>query len=268
MTESGAAGDFSRRLASQQGEANAIGCVIRRPGLLFDLDGTLAQTEHLHFAAFNAIVGSRGRSLGETEFFRHVCGQTDEVIMAFLFPEADSTERKRIAEQKDLTFRSMAAARGVKPMPGALELLAWAGRRVATGLVTNAPRKNAEMVISSLNLHATFAAIVTSDEIAHGKPSPDGYLAAVQLLNLFPGATVAVEDSLPGIAAALAAGLQVIALASETTAAGLQESRAGLVVRNLSEPQVYTYVEHVFSMAHGAAADSASPSSSQLGGLL
>jgi len=57
-------------------------------GLLFDLDGTLAQTEHLHHAAFNAILAPSGRSLDDEAFLRHVSGQANHAIMAFFFPDA------------------------------------------------------------------------------------------------------------------------------------------------------------------------------------
>lgn len=212
-------------------------------GLLFDLDGTLAQTEHLHLAAFNAILAPYERSLDEAAFVRHVSGRANEAITAFLFPDADAAERARLADEKEAAFRSLAAAGGVEPTPGADAMLAWArAKGVATGLVTNAPLANARMMLEVLALDHAFDLVVSADETERGKPHPDPYLAALDALRLSPRHTVAIEDSLTGIAAARAAGLGVIALATESTARGLAESGADLVCRDLGSPAVYAYL--------------------------
>lgn len=219
-----------------------------RAGLLFDLDGTLAQTEHLHHAAFNALLAPSGRSLDEAAFQRHISGQANAAIMAFLFPDAGSAQWQRFAEQKEASFRSLAAAGGVDVTPGAVAMLAWARQRnIATGLVTNAPGANAAMMIDVLGLGATFDVVISADDVARGKPHPDPYLAAVDQLGLAVTATVAIEDSLTGIAAAHAAGLGVVALATASTAAALRTSRAALVVDDLADPAIYEYLEARFA---------------------
>ena len=115
----------------------------RRGGLLFDLDGTLAQTEHLHHAAFNALLAAYGRSIDHPTFLKHVSGRSNEDITAYLFPGLDPLERERLADDKERWFRELAAA-GVEATPGAMSLIDWArARGIATGLVTNAPRENA-----------------------------------------------------------------------------------------------------------------------------
>jgi HAD superfamily hydrolase (TIGR01509 family) len=214
-----------------------------RAGLLFDLDGTLAQTEHLHLAAFNAILAPYARSLDAPAFVRHVSGQANDVITAFLFPDASLAERERLAGEKEAAFRSLAASSGVDATPGATAMLAWArARHVATGLVTNAPLANARMMIEVLGLAHAFDLVVSAEETDRGKPHPDPYLAALRTLGRAPERTVAIEDSLTGIASARAAGLGVIALATELTAPGLNGSGAALVSGNLTDPAVYDYL--------------------------
>lgn len=224
-----------------------------RAGLLFDLDGTLAQSEPLHFAAFQAIVAEAGRDLGHDDFVRHVSGRSNAAIMAFLFPDADAAVHRDLAERKEASFRALAASGGLDPTPGAIEVLAWARRRqVATGLVTNAPRANAELMVSVLGLADAFDAILTADEVARGKPHPDPYLTAMRLLALAPAATVVVEDSLPGIAAARAAGLRVVALATPATASVVRGSGADLVVTSLADASFYAFLERSFAVQPGA----------------
>lgn len=219
-----------------------------RAGLLFDLDGTLAQTEHLHLAAFNAILAPSGRSLDDAAFVRHVSGRANDAIMAFLFPHASIDERERLAEHKEASFRSLAESGGVDATPGAAALLAWARQRqVATGLVTNAPKANAEMMIAVLGLADAFDIVVSADALARSKPHPDPYLAAIEALGLAADATVAIEDSLTGIAAARAAGVEVIALATAQTAAALRDCGAALVVDDLAATVLYDYLERRFA---------------------
>jgi HAD superfamily hydrolase (TIGR01509 family) len=216
----------------------------QRAGLLFDLDGTLARTEHLHLAAFNAILAPSGRVLDDEAFVRHVSGQANAAITAFFFPDASVADRERLAEQKEAAFRALAAAGGADATPGAAAMLAWArDRHVATGLVTNAPRANAVLMIDVLGLGRAFDIVISADETPRGKPHPDPYLAAVQSLGLSAAITVAIEDSLTGVAAARAAGLGVIALATDLTAPGLRSSGADILASDLTDPSVYAYLE-------------------------
>jgi HAD superfamily hydrolase (TIGR01509 family) len=215
----------------------------RRAGLLFDLDGTLAQTEHLHLAAFNAILAPSGRVLDEAAFVRHVSGQANDAITAFFFPHASRAERARLADEKEAAFRSLAAASGVDPTPGAAGMLAWArDRNVATGLVTNAPMANARLMVEVLGLANAFDIVVSAEETARGKPHPDPYLAAVEALGLAPDRTVVIEDSLTGIASGRAAGLAVVALVSDLTALRAQESGAELECSDLVDPALYAWL--------------------------
>lgn len=214
-----------------------------RAGLLFDLDGTLAQTEHLHHAAFNALLAAYGRSIDHPTFLRHVSGRSNADITAYLFPALDANERERLAQDKERWFRELAAA-GVEATPGALSLIDWARRRgIATGLVTNAPRENADLMIAVLGLGAAFDVVITSAEPPRGKPYPDPYLAALAALGLDPSHTLAIEDSATGIAAARAAGLDVVALATPRTAASIAQSGAMLTVGDMTDRRLYELCE-------------------------
>lgn len=214
-----------------------------RAGLLFDLDGTLAQTEHLHHAAFNALLGEYGRSLDHATFLRHVSGRSNEDITAYLFPDKDGAERDRLAQDKERWFRDLAAA-GVQATPGAPALLAWArSHGVATGLVTNAPRENADLMIAVLGMNEAFDAVISAAELAHSKPHPEPYLAGLRALGVATARAVAIEDSATGIAAARAAGLEVIAMATPTTAASIAGSGAALVVADMTDRRLYEFVE-------------------------
>jgi beta-phosphoglucomutase len=218
-----------------------------RAGLLFDLDGTLAQTEHLHHAAFNALLAAYGRSLDHPTFLRHVSGRSNEDITSYLFPDLDAGERKRLAEDKERWFRELASA-GVEATPGAESLLDWArARNLATGLVTNAPRENADLMIATLGLGEAFDVVVCGAELEHSKPHPAPYLAALATLGLDASHTLAIEDSTTGIAAARAANLDVVALATASTAASIAQSGAALTVADMTDPRLYALLEARFT---------------------
>ncbi len=210
-----------------------------RAGLLFDLDGTLAQTEHLHFAAFNALLGEHGRSLDEATFLRHVSGRSNEEITAFLFPGMPEAQREEIAQDKERWFRTLAAT-GVVTTPGAAEFLAWVREQgIATAIVTNAPRENAELVIDTIGFAKDFDALIIAPELPRGKPHPDPYLAALRALSLEPVQALAFEDSIPGITAARAAAVDVIAVATSGSAALLAAIGPALTIADLTDERIY-----------------------------
>lgn len=218
-----------------------------RGGLLFDLDGTLAQTEHLHHAAFNALLAAYGRSIDHPTFLKHVSGRSNEDITAYLFPDLDPQERERLANDKERWFRELAAA-GVEATPGAMSLIDWArARGIATGLVTNAPRENADLMIAVLGLGEAFDVVIAATELAHSKPHPEPYLAALASLRLHARHTLAIEDSATGIAAARAAGLDVVALATPRTVVSIEQSGATLIIADMTDHRLYELFEARFA---------------------
>ena len=129
------------------------------------------------------------------------------------------------------------ALRGVPPRPGALELVdAVRAAGVPVGLASNSSREFVERVLSVAGmLDGHFDLIVTADEVEHPKPAPDLYLAACRGLSAAPARAAALEDSPPGVAAALAAGMFVIAVPyfADTPIVG-----ASLQADSLADPRV------------------------------
>jgi HAD superfamily hydrolase (TIGR01509 family) len=117
--------------------------------------------------------------------------------------------------------------------PGILELIATLASRFSLGLASGSEREVVEEVLRLRNLRRFFSAVVTDSEIERGKPAPDMFLRAAQLLGLAPGDCWVVEDSKPGIAAGLAAGMKVIAVTNTHPAADLKQ--ATFVVETLGE---------------------------------
>ena len=100
-------------------------------------------------------------------------------------------------------------------------------------MATAAPRANLDFALEETGLGPWFDVLVDVDMVANGKPSPDLYLKAAELLGRPPGSCVAVEDSYPGIASALAAGMKIVGITTTHTAAEL--TNVHLVVKDFRE---------------------------------
>jgi len=217
-------------------------------GLLFDLDGTLATTEHLHRAAFNALLGDDD-ALDAASFAQRVKGRSSIDTIGALFPAADGEERERLIERKERMFRTLAAQHGLVPTPGVRSLLDWIrARGIATALVTNAPAANAEVVLEILGIAHAFDVIVSAHDLARGKPHPEPYLAGLAALALDATRALAVEDSLVGIASARAADLDVIAVTGATSEAGVTAG-AAIAVSDMSDPRLLDFIAARFGLA-------------------
>lgn len=208
-----------------------------RDTLLFDLDGTLADTDGLHFEAFRQAIAARGRGIDHATYKLHVMGQPNATIAAWLFPEADEAARRGFSDAKEALFRGL--ARRMAPLPGLIAVLDWADRIGARrAVVTNAPRVNAEFMLDALDLTTRFEALVIGEELARSKPDPLPYATALERLGRPAGRAVAFEDSRSGIAAARAAGLFTYGVATGLDDATLGAAGAQATIADFADPRL------------------------------
>ncbi len=207
-----------------------------RPALLFDLDGTMLSTDHLHYQAFVELLARHGRMLTHEEFDTRILGRPNEAIFADYFPDLDATERKRMYDAKEARVREMLAGeKGILPTPGLLDLLDWAdAHTVPYAIVTNAPPANAAAMLATIGLVDRMAIIVSGEELPHGKPHPLPYQEGLRLTGGHAASSVAFEDSPAGLTAAVAAEVLAIGIA-QTAKAGdaLRHVGADMVARDL-----------------------------------
>ena len=168
--------------------------------LLFDIDGTLANTDPLHLEAFNRIMSPRGHVFDHLRFTRELQGFSNADIAERFLPDESREQQIAIMMAKEATFRELAAAQ-IEPVPGLMALLDRADRAgVPMVAVTNAPRLNAEMLLNGLGITHRFKAVVIGDELPHGKPHPLPYLEGLRITNGTADASVAFEDRAPACA--------------------------------------------------------------------
>ncbi|MGW5422273.1 HAD-IA family hydrolase [Streptomyces sp. NPDC003943] len=179
--------------------------------VLFDMDGTLVDTEGLWWEAVEQVAG---RPLTDADR-PDVLGRPVEHTADWLAAE-NGRDAAALAAELHREFADRVHA-GVVPRPGALDLLtALAGAGVPTALVTASPRAVADTVIAALTALGApgFAVSVTADDTGTTKPEPEPYLAACRALGVEPAHCAAVEDTPTGVASAEAAGCAVLAVPS------------------------------------------------------
>lgn len=206
--------------------------------LLFDIDGTLADTDRLHLIAFQAAFKPFGVTIDQQRYTGDIQGFTNEEIIRRIIPKVPAAEAVEVLLAKEVHFRKL-AAEDIEPMPGLMALI---GRAEAAGIpmaaVTNAPRENAMLILESLGLVNRFQTIVIGGEMAHGKPHPLPYLEGLRRIGGDAAASLAFEDSRTGVQSATAAGIATIGILSSLAEADLKAVGAVAAAIDYAGPAV------------------------------
>jgi HAD superfamily hydrolase (TIGR01509 family) len=175
------------------------------------MDGTLVDTEPYWIGAEHAIVEEAG-GVWSDEYAHQLVGN-DLMVSAEFIRDNSPVTLEPVDIIEELLDRVIAQVRVHVPWrPGALELLAALGQAgVANALVTMSWRSLADAVVTALPA-GTFTVVVTGDEVQHGKPHPEPYLAAARALGVEVADCVAIEDSPAGVRSAVAAGVPTLAV--------------------------------------------------------
>ena len=179
--------------------------------VLWDMDGTLVDTEPYWINAEHAIVEEAGGTWSD-EYAHQLVGN-DLMVSAQFIRDNSPVELDPVEIIEELLRRVVAqVAEHVPWRPGALDLLtALRDAGVPSALVTMSWRSLADAVLAALP-DDTFSAVITGDEVEHGKPHPEPYLAAARALGVEVRDCVAIEDSPTGVRSAVAAGVPTIAV--------------------------------------------------------
>ncbi len=210
--------------------------------LLFDLDGTLVDTDAEHLVAFQRAFARHGISLDRREYIAKIMGASNEMIgqsfLAHLAPE----HREATLAAKEAAYRD--AVGELAPIAGAGALIDYANAQgLACAVVTNAPRANADLVLKALGLHDRLPIRVIGGELARAKPDPLPYLTGLELTGARAEHSVAFEDSISGARAAVAAGLAVVGMLTTLDASALLDVGAVLAVKDFTDPRIYQLIE-------------------------
>jgi HAD superfamily hydrolase (TIGR01509 family) len=210
--------------------------------LLFDIDGTLADTDPLHLEAFNRTFEPYGHHFDKARFALELQGKANEAIANRFVPDLPPEQQKAVMAGKEQLFRDLARTE-IHAVPGLFDLLDLADARgLPMAAVTNAPRANADLILNGLGISHRFRALVIGEELAHGKPHPLPYLEGLRQLGATASLCVAFEDSRTGIASATGAGLRTIGIRTGLADAEMIAAGAVISADRYDDPAVLEFI--------------------------
>ncbi len=179
--------------------------------VLWDLDGTVLDSREVHWHAWRTFAKQHGKSMTYA-FFTDTFGFRNEVILRRHFGEQLSDEAVRqYSSAKEVLYRKLLLEDGAQPLPGVVDWLQWAANHgFRQALASMAPRANIDVTLAALKLPIRFDAIVSAEEVHHGKPDPEVFLLAAERLGIPPAGCTVIEDSTQGVEAAKRAGMRCI----------------------------------------------------------
>jgi beta-phosphoglucomutase len=200
--------------------------------VIFDLDGTLVDTEPIHLEAFNEVLRERGLEIAPAEYFARMVGLDDRdcfttVLREHGEPAGDEVVAAMIA-RKTVAYTAKIRTRDVL-RPGAERFVRACAGRFPLMIATGTLRAEAELILRRANLRGLFLDVLGAEDAARGKPAPDIFIATLGRLgyvlrqhdSVKPRQCLVVEDTPAGIAAAHAAAMRVLAIEGTVAAAAL-----------------------------------------------
>ena len=211
--------------------------------LLFDLDGTLSNTDPVPVKAWVECLRPYGLSIDARGYRSCISGLLTSVAVRNLVPGLSAEEVHEFVEAKQRYFREFAA--GLTMLDGLEKLLAWSKRNaLGLGLVTNATRPHAHFMLSKLGLQGFFETEVMGEEVPAGKPDPAAYRIALADLHVGAQEAMAFEDSPSGIRSAVGAGVVTVGIATTQTSEELLNAGASLVIDDFRDPKLWELLDH------------------------
>lgn len=173
--------------------------------VIFDFNGTLSRDEPVLCEIYRELFAEHGRPLSARRYYEELAGHSEEEIvgrwLGFDYPRTEKAIADRIA-------RYVAGADGSTIAEETRAAVRYAAERVPVAVVSGATRAEIEPVLAAAGLAGSVTAIVPADDVVHGKPHPEGFLLALELLGVRDA--LVFEDTEAGVASAAAAGLRVV----------------------------------------------------------
>ena len=178
--------------------------------ILFDFDGVLVNSEPIRFQAGAKALAEIGVPLTWEGFVKTWLGRTDEAALADILGARFGADGKRVMERRNALYE--ARLDDVMLFPDAAQLVRRTPLDIRLGIATGSRRVEVEGILWRAVLTESFQTLVTAEDYGRAKPAPDPFLTAARLMKVPPATCLVIEDSPAGVAAALAAGMPVVAV--------------------------------------------------------
>jgi beta-phosphoglucomutase family hydrolase len=209
----------------------------RKEGAVFDWDGVIINSGSHHEASWERLAKECNKPLPDGHFKRGFGMKNEVIIPELLGWTTVPTEIRILSLRKEALYREIVREKGIDALPGVREFLqALKDHGIPCVIASSTHRENITTTLEVLKLEDFFAAIVTAEDVKRGKPDPEVFLTAATRIDVAPADAIVFEDALVGIAAAKAAGMRVVAVA--TTEPKDKLAHADWVVDRLDELSV------------------------------
>ncbi len=204
---------------------------------IFDMDGVLVDNHEFHYRSFEQFCKKYNRPLNSELYSAHINGRTNEAILKYLFgAQITQEEIDALAQEKEAIYRDLFRP-SMQPAPGLTTLLEQAAQKgIVCAVASNGPFENIDFVLDENHIRKYFKVIVNATMVKEGKPAPDIYLKAAELLGKSTAECVVFEDSPTGIKAAIAANIKVIGLSTTHPAHELSDTQ--FIVQDFTDPRL------------------------------
>lgn len=177
-------------------------------GLIFDMDGTLADTMPTHFIAWSQSMAEHGLELTEERFYALGGVPANKIIALLAKEQGKVVDADAVAEAKEDLFLEL--LKDVQPVLPVKAIAEFHHEHMPMAIATGSPKWVAEKILKALGVRDWFGAVVGAECVENSKPAPDVYLKAAELIGVDPKRCHAFEDTQLGVEAAKNAGMLVV----------------------------------------------------------
>jgi len=201
---------------------------------IFDLDGTLIDNNSYHLQSWIQYLKKQNREISEAEYKANVNGRTNKDVIEYIYQrKMEDAEAMVYAQEKEAIYRELYKPH-IAPVAGLLVLLQkLRALNIPMAIATSGIQVNIDFMFQNIPIRHYFDVIVNSSHITKGKPDPEIYIKAAQLLNVAPENCLVFEDAVVGINSAKAAGMKVIGVL--TTHKAEELSGADALIKDYTE---------------------------------
>lgn len=212
--------------------------------ILYDLDGTLANTDPIHFQTWRELLREYNFEIDHEFYQENFSGRLNPDIVRDLLPELSEAEGRELSDRKEAQFRKN-AQQTLQPLAGLLDIIDWGNRHhLHQVVVTNAPQANAEFMLKTLDFTETFEFVVLGDDLPHGKPHPLPYQTALERLNIEAEQAITFEDSPSGVRSSVTAGIETIGIATTHSPEALQNLGAAIAIEDFTDERLLPILQN------------------------
>jgi len=195
--------------------------------VLWDLDGTLADSRDYHWQAWLRVMADEDVTLTRPQFLATFGQRNDAILATLLGEDVDPDRIRRIGDAKEAIYRELVREGGIEPLPGAAD---WVIRLHESGwrqaIASSAPRLNVEVMHAALGFDGRIDTLVAAEDVQRGKPDPEVFRVAAARVGVEPARCVVVEDAAAGVEAARRAGMRSVGVGDGAVGAADVVSRS------------------------------------------